>query len=158
MKIIGDILTKSWLIKNDALQSSCIDICIGFTKKEKLPVTFDNLSFGLSVFSENEKIFEESRPHAGSSYHSTDQECLDNFIIDNVNRGRKYTINVWAENAGEKWEKSFDVTMPRSESPYPSWSYDKIHGVWVSPVPYPDDDEIYFWDEDLTNWVKFKIN
>lgn len=158
MKIIADISKKTWLIKDDTLQDGFINACIGFTKNGKLPVVFDSLHFGISVFSENEKIFEDSRPHKGSSYHSTDQECLDSFSVDNIHRGRKYTINVWAENAGEKWEKSFDITLPRPESPYPSWSYDKIHGLWVSPIPYPDDDKTYIWDEDLTNWVELDIS
>jgi hypothetical protein len=153
MKIIADISKKNWLIKDDELQGTSINASIGFTKKGKLPVVFDNLFFGVSVFSENEKIFEVSRPQPNTSYYSTDQEFLEIFSIDNLYEGRKYSIHVWAENSGEKWEEVFEVTLPRSESPYPSWTYDKVHGTWIPPKIYPDDDKVYIWDEESLSWV-----
>jgi hypothetical protein len=34
--------------------------------------------------------------------------------------------------------------------PYPSWNRNK--GQWQPPVPYPTDELMYEWDEELTDW------
>jgi len=36
--------------------------------------------------------------------------------------------------------------------PYPSWVLNEVTCQWESPVPYPDDDKHYAWDEETTNW------
>jgi hypothetical protein len=36
--------------------------------------------------------------------------------------------------------------------PYPSWTLNEDTCQWESPVPYPDDDKHYTWDEETTNW------
>ncbi len=38
--------------------------------------------------------------------------------------------------------------------PYPSWTLNETTWTWDAPVAYPDDDKIYEWDEDTTNWVE----
>jgi len=39
-----------------------------------------------------------------------------------------------------------------SEQPYPSWTLNEDSCLWESPVPYPDDDEMYTWDEENQGW------
>jgi len=36
--------------------------------------------------------------------------------------------------------------------PYPSWVLDEESCKWQAPVPYPTDNEIYFWDEESLTW------
>lgn len=36
--------------------------------------------------------------------------------------------------------------------PFPSWTLDENHD-WQPPVPYPLDDQVYFWDEENQQWV-----
>jgi hypothetical protein len=36
--------------------------------------------------------------------------------------------------------------------PYPSWALNNTTWLWESPVPYPQDDKLYTWDETITNW------
>lgn len=36
--------------------------------------------------------------------------------------------------------------------PFESWILDETFN-WVAPVARPDDDKLYFWDEELGNWV-----
>jgi hypothetical protein len=31
--------------------------------------------------------------------------------------------------------------------PFPSWTLNEDTCLWVSPVPMPDDGEVYYWDE-----------
>jgi hypothetical protein len=39
-----------------------------------------------------------------------------------------------------------------SPQKWPSWSLDENY-VWQAPTPYPDDGDIYLWDEDTTSWI-----
>ena len=36
--------------------------------------------------------------------------------------------------------------------PYPSWTLNNTTWLWEAPVPYPQDDKKYTWDETITNW------
>lgn len=36
--------------------------------------------------------------------------------------------------------------------PFPSWVKNES-GEWEAPMPKPDDENAYYWDEDLQNWV-----
>ena len=38
--------------------------------------------------------------------------------------------------------------------PYLSWTLNGDTFLWEPPVPMPDDDKIYRWDEDTTAWVE----
>jgi hypothetical protein len=37
--------------------------------------------------------------------------------------------------------------------PYPSWTIEAPTWIWTSPVPYPEDGNMYTWDETTTSWV-----
>ena len=39
-----------------------------------------------------------------------------------------------------------------SEQPYPSWTLNEDSCLWKSPVPYPDDDKGYVWNEENQGW------
>ena len=53
---------------------------------------------------------------------------------------------------GHYFDESRDAFIP--PQPYPSWELDELSLDWKSPVPYPDDDEIYSWDESSLGWIK----
>lgn len=36
--------------------------------------------------------------------------------------------------------------------PYPSWTLDDNY-EWQSPIPYPNDEYFYEWDESNQNWI-----
>lgn len=44
-----------------------------------------------------------------------------------------------------------DVFVP--EKPYPSWVLDITEMDWWPPIPYPDDTELYEWDEQSRKWA-----
>ena len=48
---------------------------------------------------------------------------------------------------------SWDGTGFAPPQPYPSWTLDENY-VWQPPTPYPDDGNLYEWDEDTTSWVE----
>jgi len=37
--------------------------------------------------------------------------------------------------------------------PYASWVLNEQTWLWEAPVPYPDDNKIYDWDENSQRWV-----
>ena len=37
--------------------------------------------------------------------------------------------------------------------PYPSWTLDETTCHWNPPVPYPNDGQVYAWDEATTSWI-----
>ena len=43
-----------------------------------------------------------------------------------------------------------DVFYP--PTPYPSWVLNTLTWLWEAPVPYPQDNKQYFWDEKIINW------
>jgi hypothetical protein len=38
--------------------------------------------------------------------------------------------------------------------PFNSWSLNEDSCMWEAPVPYPDDEKTYEWDESIINWVE----
>jgi hypothetical protein len=38
--------------------------------------------------------------------------------------------------------------------PYPSWVLDESTCQWNAPVPMPQDDKIYRWDESTVSWIE----
>ena len=53
---------------------------------------------------------------------------------------------------GYTYDLTRDAFIP--PQPYPSWTLNESTCKWEPPVAYPDDDKIYRWDEDTTNWVE----
>ena len=44
-----------------------------------------------------------------------------------------------------------------ASQPYPSWTLNEDSCQWDSPVPYPDDDKIYTWNEENQDWDLIEI-
>jgi hypothetical protein len=42
----------------------------------------------------------------------------------------------------------------QARKPYPSWIGDIDTMSWQPPVPYPQDDKRYYWDEPTVSWVE----
>jgi len=38
--------------------------------------------------------------------------------------------------------------------PYPSFILNKEKWIWESPIPYPQDNNAYVWDEETKSWVE----
>jgi hypothetical protein len=51
---------------------------------------------------------------------------------------------------GYSYDKSRDAFIP--PQPYPSWLLDEDTCLWDSPIPRPDDDKHYKWNETTTSW------
>ena len=49
----------------------------------------------------------------------------------------------------------YDVTLDAfiAPKPYPSWFLNEGSCIWDAPVPYPNDGQMYSWDETTKSWV-----
>tara|TARA_Y100000296_G_C5035484_1_gene187035 strand:+ start:242 stop:631 length:390 start_codon:yes stop_codon:yes gene_type:complete len=51
---------------------------------------------------------------------------------------------------GYTYDQARDAFIP--PQPYPSWVLNEDTCQWEAPVPYPDNDKMYRWDEGTTSW------
>ena len=65
-----------------------------------------------------------------------------------------YNGNMRARFAGKGHFYDNDRDAFIAPQPHPSWELDELSLDWVPPVPYPDKDKFYRWDEESLNWVK----
>ena len=69
-------------------------------------------------------------------------------------------------NGGNPFRKNFagigytyDVNLDAFIAPKPfnSWTLNNQTCLWEAPIPYPDTNNIYVWNEEITNWEKVII-
>lgn len=56
---------------------------------------------------------------------------------------------------GYDYNASLDAFIP--PKPYDSWVLNEETCLWEPPTPYPDDGEMYQWDESTTSWQPQEI-
>jgi hypothetical protein len=54
--------------------------------------------------------------------------------------------------AGYIYNREHDVFYP--PQPHPSWSLNTSTWTWQAPLPYPNDEEKYIWNESTLQWVR----
>lgn len=54
---------------------------------------------------------------------------------------------------GYTYDEQRDAFIP--PKPYPSWILNEFSCLWESPIPYPNDGNRYYWNEDTLSWVIF---
>ena len=53
---------------------------------------------------------------------------------------------------GYTYDAVLDAFIP--PKPYASWLLDTNTCQWQSPIPYPTNGKMYFWDEETQQWVE----
>ena len=53
---------------------------------------------------------------------------------------------------GYTYDEVRDAFIPPQT--YPSWLFDEETCTWLPPTPMPDDGALYYWDENLVEWVE----
>ena len=51
---------------------------------------------------------------------------------------------------GYTYDETRDAFIP--PKPYDSWTLDEASCTWQAPTAYPDDDQMYTWNEETTSW------
>ena len=52
---------------------------------------------------------------------------------------------------GYTYDATHDVFY--APQPYQSWTLNQTTWIWDPPIPYPNDDKEYIWDETTKTWV-----
>jgi hypothetical protein len=74
----------------------------------------------------------------------------DSFLWVQTSYNRNFRKNY--ASVGGTYDKTRDAFIP--PKPYASWTLVEDTCQWTAPTALPDDDKIYKWDEDTTNWVE----
>jgi hypothetical protein len=53
---------------------------------------------------------------------------------------------------GYTYDSTRDAFIP--PTPYNSWVLNEETCLWEAPIPMPNDDKIYNWDEETTSWIE----
>lgn len=98
------------------------------------------------------------------------EDCLDENGVESEEVGAAFCTNL----LGGKWKQtSYNSTFRKNfagvgfkydgrknafipPQPFPSWTLNS-DCKWDAPVPYPDDENRYSWDEELVNWVLIPV-
>ena len=51
---------------------------------------------------------------------------------------------------GYTYDEERDAFIP--PQPFPSWILDEETCLWQAPLPYPEDGEVYAWNEETGDW------
>ena len=51
---------------------------------------------------------------------------------------------------GYTYDETRDAFIP--PKPYDSWTLNETSCTWQAPTAYPDDDQMYTWNEETTSW------
>ena len=62
------------------------------------------------------------------------------------------TIRKNFAGAGFAYDSDRDAFIP--PKPYTSWVLNEDTCLWEAPIPMPEGDEYYVWDESTTSWVE----
>lgn len=146
-----DLKTETWNIQDIVEYNPSTHII--FDVKQRDPnIVFNNLRFGFKLYKDGELIREVTEPPEGITFLSSDQDYLASIPII-VNMNTYYTLHLWVEESGKRYELDYNLEVPKPPKPFPSWEW-KDNG-WMSPVTRPlGEDKInYIWDESTLNWI-----
>ena len=83
--------------------------------------------------------------------------CRSLFGTDGTWMQTSYNGNIRKNFAGIG--HTYDLTRNAfiAPKPYASWVLNESTCRWEAPTPYPDDGNVYSWDESTTTWVKVEV-
>tara|TARA_R110000822_G_scaffold41274_1_gene112183 strand:- start:500 stop:871 length:372 start_codon:yes stop_codon:yes gene_type:complete len=84
--------------------------------------------------------------------------CKSLFGSDTYWKQTSYNGNFRKNYAGIGFSYDFQRDAFIPPQPFPSWTLDENTYHWQSPIPYPDDGKIYYWDESQQTWVEGVTN
>lgn len=77
----------------------------------------------------------------------TNEPAADQSVVD-ADEGRKRKNYA---GIGFTYDRALDAFIP--PQPFASWTLNETSCLWEAPVAYPDDGQMYKWDEATTAWV-----
>jgi len=83
--------------------------------------------------------------------------CHSLFGTDDTWMQTSYNGNIRKNFAGigYTYDSARDAFV--APQPYASWVLNETTCRWEAPTPYPDDGNVYGWDESTTSWVQVEV-
>jgi hypothetical protein len=78
--------------------------------------------------------------------------CLWNSPIAHPDNG--HIPSYYLPYHGYYWNE--ECTNWSLNKPFPSWQV-SIEGYYISPIPHPNDGNLYYWSEDTILWIRYEI-
>ena len=66
-----------------------------------------------------------------------------------------YNGNIRKRYAGVGYFYDENLDAFITPKPYDSWILDEISCDWEAPIPYPNDGQHYYWNEENLQWIEF---
>ena len=68
-----------------------------------------------------------------------------------------YNGNIRKNYAGIGYTYDAERDAFIAPQPFNSWILDEETCRWEAPIPYPEDEGSYYWDEESTDWVEVVV-
>lgn len=83
---------------------------------------------------------------------------INNNIVEQVIVGSwewatEFLGGVWVDATGQQVGINFTYHGDHFRSPQPFLSWVWNNYQWNSPIPYPENGQRYYWDEDTVSWI-----
>ena len=78
--------------------------------------------------------------------------CKKLFGDDTNWKKTSYNNNIRFRYAGIGYTYREDLDAFIAPQPYPSWSLNSQTTEWEAPIPKPDDENLYVWNEETQSW------
>lgn len=151
MIALFDVISRKFTIEHDVPPGiSGGSISAKLNRHDQI-IPLNNVKFGYFIIRNGYESDRGEWPPENVFYDSTDQDIIETIELE-WDAGDQVSVFVWLiDNTKQRHEASITFSVPLPpESPYPSWVWSD--GAWQPPIPYPDDDQFYNWDEDNQQW------
>jgi hypothetical protein len=150
MNITFDTLTGELTIDTSTIQPYGADIQALLNRHGNV-INLQGVEMSLTIHANGEQVFFTQLPPPGVRYEKTDQDLLATgqarWLPDQT-----ITAHAWCKTStGHEVTANAIFVAPRPPQPYPSWTW--MDTQWTAPVPYPDSEGDFVWNEQSTEWV-----
>jgi hypothetical protein len=153
IQAVYDILSKNWSVSLNNITQRDNELALSFIAGDGLAkAKFENLRFGFDLKLNSEVVASEHYPSQGQLYQWSDTYPLATPILY-LNPNKTYELCLYAENAGHRTEQNIEISVPKPDKPYNSWSWSEEAMEWLAPIPQPKDYP-HEWNESTQMWVK----
>lgn len=80
--------------------------------------------------------------------------CQSLFGANTYWKQTSYNNSFRKNYAGVGYTYDFQRDAFIAPRPYPSWILNEQTCQWQSPIPYPNDGKLYYWDESQQKWIE----
>ena len=95
-------------------------------------------------------VVDNAQEHRGQEFLANDLGLGGTWVQTSYNnRIRKNYAGI-----GYTYDEQRDAFIP--PKPFQSWTLNEETCLWGSPIPYPQDEKLYIWDEEQQNWKEVK--